>query len=117
MIVVEGREEAHFKSAIIATGSHPVRPPDYGIDSSKSVASTGLLVVVEVPKRLVVLGGGVIGCEFASIFQHFGPNVKIVEFMADLVTNEDPDAIKMLKHSFRNYCIAMSTSIPADTPR
>ena len=76
-IVVEGGEEVHFKSAIIATGSHPVRPPVEGIESARCVDSTGLLSVAEPPKRLVVLGGGVIGCEFASIFNHFGSEVEI----------------------------------------
>ena len=106
-IVVEGGEEVHFKSAIIATGSHPMRPPVEGIDSSKCVDSTGLLAVSEVPKRLVVLGGGVIGCEFASIFNHFGSEVTIVEFMPHLIPNEDADAIKTLEKSFKSHDITM----------
>ena len=106
-IVVEGGEEVHFKSAIIATGSHPVRPPVEGIDSPKCVDSTGLLAVAEVPKRLVVLGGGVIGCEFASIFNHFGSEVTIVEFMPHLIPNEDADAIKTLEKSFKSHGITM----------
>jgi dihydrolipoamide dehydrogenase len=99
-IVVEGGEEVHFKSAVIATGSHPVRPPVEGIDSPKCVDSTGLLAVDEAPKRLVVLGGGVIGCEFASIFRRFGSEVAIVEFLPHLVAAEDADAVKQLEKSF-----------------
>jgi dihydrolipoamide dehydrogenase len=57
--------------------------------------------VAEAPKRLVVLGGGVIGCEFASIFNHFGSEVTIVEFMPHLIPNEDSDAIKQLEKSFK----------------
>ena len=45
------------------------------------------------PERLVVLGGGVIGCEFASIFAHFGSNVTIVEMLPNLLGNEDADAV------------------------
>jgi len=106
-IVVEGGEEVRFKHAVISTGSHPVRPPVAGIDSAKCVDSTGLLAIGEVPKRLIVLGGGVIGCEFASIFQHFGAEVSIVEFMPHLIPNEDADAIKTLEKSFKAHGIAL----------
>src|SRR4051794_40360210 len=78
---VEGAEKVNFKHAVIATGSAPARPPVDGIDHPRCVDSTGMLAVTEVPKRLVVLGGGVIGCEFASIFSHFGVEVTIVEFL------------------------------------
>src|SRR6266545_5660166 len=71
-IAVEGGEDVTFKSAIVATGSVPLRPPIEGLDSRRCVDSTGLLAQTEVPRRLVVLGGGIIGCEFASIFQRFG---------------------------------------------
>src|ERR671938_974923 len=64
---VEGGEDVSFKSAIVATGSFPLRPPIPGLDSSRCVDSTGLLAQSEVPRRLVILGGGIIGCEFASI--------------------------------------------------
>ena len=68
-IAVEGGEDVSFQQAIVATGSFPLRPPIEGIDSPRCVDSTGLLAQTEVPRRLVVLGGGIIGCEFASIFQ------------------------------------------------
>ena len=60
-IAVEGSEDVTFKSAIVATGSFPVRPPIPGIDASRCVDSTGLLAQTEVPGRLVILGGGIIG--------------------------------------------------------
>ncbi len=112
-ILVEGGEEVRFKHAIIATGSHPVAPPVEGIASSKCVDSTGLLAVSDVPKRLIVLGGGVIGCEFASIFQHFGSQVTIVEFMPHLISTEDADAIKQLEKSFKTAGIAMQLGAKA----
>ncbi len=68
-IAVEGGEDVNFRSAVVATGSFPLRPPIAGLDSPRCVDSTGLLAQESVPKRLVVLGGGIIGCEFASIFQ------------------------------------------------
>lgn len=95
-IAVEGGEDVTFKSAIVATGSFPMRPPIDGLDSKLCVDSTGLLAQEAVPKRLVVLGGGIIGCEFASIFERFGSAVTIVEMLPSLIPMEDEDAAKEL---------------------
>ncbi len=70
---VEGGEDVTFKSAIVATGSFPLRPPIPGLDCDLCVDSTGLLAQTEVPRRLVILGGGIIGAEFASIFAASAP--------------------------------------------
>ncbi|HSG12616.1 MAG TPA: dihydrolipoyl dehydrogenase [Gaiellaceae bacterium] len=89
-----------FKSAIVATGSYPIRPPIPGLDSPRCVDSTGLLAQTEVPRRLVVLGGGIIGCEFASIFERFGSEVTIVEMLDSLIPQEDADATSELRKAF-----------------
>src|SRR6478735_9052180 len=99
-IAVEGAEDITFKSAIVATGSYPVRPPIPGLDSPRCVDSTGLLSQTEVPRRLVVLGGGIIGSEFASIFNRFGSEVTIVEMLDTLIPQEDADAAKELAKQF-----------------
>jgi len=99
-IAVEGGEDVSFKSAIIATGSFPLRPPIDGLDSPRCVDSTGLLAQTEVPKRLLVLGGGIIGCEFASIFARFGSDVTIIEMLPTLIPQEDADASKELAKQF-----------------
>src|SRR5690348_831622 len=99
-IAVEGAEDVSFKQAIVATGSYPLRPPIPGLDSSRCVDSTGLLAQTEVPKRLVILGGGIIGCEFASIFQRFGSEVTIIEMLPTLIPQEDADAAKELAKQF-----------------
>jgi dihydrolipoamide dehydrogenase len=99
-ISVEGGEDVTFKSAVIATGSFPLRPPIEGLDSKRCVDSTGLLAQTEVPKRLVVLGGGIIGCEFASIFSRFGTEVTIIEMLDRLILSEDDDAAKELAKQF-----------------
>ena len=106
-IAVEGGEDVTFRSAIVATGSYPMRPPIPGLDSPRCVDSTGLLAQTEVPRRLVVLGGGIIGCEFASIFAHFGSEVTIVEMLPTLIPQEDEDAAKELKKAFKKRGIAM----------
>jgi dihydrolipoamide dehydrogenase len=100
-IAVEGGEDVSFKSAVIATGSSPLRPPIEGIDSARCVDSTGLLEQSEVPKRLVILGGGIIGCEFASILDRFGSEVMIIEMLPQLIPMEDEDAGKELLKQFK----------------
>src|SRR5262245_25810441 len=100
-IAVEGGEAVSFRSAIVATGSYPVRPPIPGLDSPRCVDSTGLLAATEVPRRLVILGGGIIGCEFASIFNRFGTEVTIIEMLPHLIPAEDEDASKELEKAFR----------------
>lgn len=106
-IAVEGGEDVTFRTAVVATGSYPMRPPIPGLDSPRCVDSTGLLAQTEVPRRLVVLGGGIIGCEFASIFAHFGSEVTIVEMLPTLIPQEDEDAAKELKKAFKKRGIAM----------
>jgi dihydrolipoamide dehydrogenase len=99
-IAVEGGEDVTFKSAVVATGSFPLRPPIEGLDSPRCVDSTGLLAQTEVPKRLVILGGGIIGSEFASIFNRFGSEVTIIEMLPNLIPAEDDDASKELAKQF-----------------
>ena len=99
-IAVEGGEDVTFRNAIVATGSFPIRPPIDGLDSDLCVDSTGLLAQTEVPRRLVILGGGIIGCEFASILQTFGSEVTVVEMLDRLIPAEDEDASKELAKQF-----------------
>jgi dihydrolipoamide dehydrogenase len=106
-IAVEGQEDVTFANAIIATGSYPMRPPIPGLDSPRCVDSTGLLAQTEVPRRLVVLGGGIIGCEFASIFERFGTEVTIVEMLDRLIPQEDGDATKELQKAFTKRGITL----------
>jgi len=106
-LAVEGAEDVTFRSAVVATGSYPLRPPIPGLDSARCVDSTGLLAQTEVPRRLVVLGGGIIGCEFASIFQRFGSEVTIVEMLPTLIPQEDADAAKELAKQFGRRGIAL----------
>jgi dihydrolipoamide dehydrogenase len=107
-LAVEGGEDVAFKSAIVATGSAPLRPPIPGLDSPRCVDSTGLLAQETLPRRLVVLGGGIIGCEFASIFSRFGSEVTIIEMLDTLIPQEDADAAKELAKQFGKRGIALN---------
>jgi len=106
-IAVEGSESVQFKSAIVATGSFPIRPPIPGLDSPRCIDSTGLLAQTEVPRRLVILGGGIIGCEFASIFERFGSEVTIVEMLETLIPQEDVEATTELRKVFTKRGITL----------
>jgi thioredoxin reductase len=106
-LAVTGGEDVTFTSAIIATGSFPLRPPIQGLESDRCVDSEGLLAQTEVPRRLVILGGGVIGCEFASIFARFGSQVTIIEMLPALIPQEDADASHELAKQFRRRGITL----------
>lgn len=84
---------------IIATGSHPVMPRVEGIDNPHVVSSTGLLALAELPRRLVIIGAGVIGMEMASAFSAFGSEVTVVEFLKECLPMADTDLAKRLRKS------------------
>lgn len=105
-ISIEG-DQITFGSAIIASGSAPMRPPIPGIDDSRCIDSTGMLALEQLPARVVVLGGGVIGCEFASIFNMFGSEVTIIEMMPNLIGREDAAAAATLTKEFKSAGIGV----------
>jgi dihydrolipoyl dehydrogenase len=113
-IAVDGAEDVAFQQAIVATGSYPLRPPIEGLDSSRVVDSTGLLAQTQVPRRLVVLGGGIIGCEFASILHRFGSDVTIIEMLPQLIPQEDEDAAKELAKQFGRRGITVNLDSRCD---
>lgn len=82
---------------IIATGSSPKMPNIEGINSKAVVDSTKLLSLQTCPKSLCIVGAGVIGMEFASIFQSFGCKVTVIEFLKECLTNMDADCAKRLR--------------------
>ena len=113
-LAVEGGEDGQLQARGHRHAARaPARPPVDGIDHPRCVDSTGMLAVSEVPKRLVVLGGGVIGCEFASIFAHFGIEVTIVEMLDHLIPMEDADAINALERAFKKRGITVHTGAKA----
>src|ERR1044072_8689198 len=113
-IEVEGGEPVTFKTAIVATGWYQLRPPIDGLDSPRCVASTGRLAQSAVPPRLVVLGGGIIGCEFGSIFRRFGSEVTIIEMLPALIPQEDADASKELAKQFERRGITLHLETSAE---
>lgn len=86
------------RHVILATGSEPVMPPIPGAaDNAFVVDSTGLLELQAVPERLTVIGGGVIGVEFASLFAMLGTRVTVIEMLPEIVPFMDADIAPMLR--------------------
>ena len=95
---------------IIATGSYSASLPIPGADLDGVITSKEILDLEEVPKRLCVIGAGVIGLEFASIFKSFGSDVKVVEFCKEILPRFDTDLAKRLKQALGKRGIDIETS-------
>jgi len=89
------------KNIILATGSYPKTLPGLEIDGKQIVTSEEAMKFDYVPKSVIVLGGGVIGCEFASVWKSFGAEVTIIEGLPHLVALEDESSSKQLERAFR----------------
>jgi dihydrolipoamide dehydrogenase len=95
------REVIEAKNIIIATGSKPASLPNISIDKVRIISSTEALVLDEIPKRMVVIGGGVIGMEMASVYARLGSKVSVVEYQDRIVGSMDSDISKDLMKSMK----------------
>src|SRR6201994_168 len=86
---------------VLATGSGPRSLPGLDIDGERVITSDHALVLDRVPASVVILGGGVIGVEFASVWRSFGAEVTIVEMLPQLLPLEDETSAKLLQRAFR----------------
>ncbi|MCY7409579.1 MAG: dihydrolipoyl dehydrogenase [Chitinophagales bacterium] len=91
--------EIETAKVIIATGSKPSSIPGVEIDKKRIITSTEALSLKEIPKEMIVIGGGVIGCELASLYARIGTKVKIVEYFDSLIATMDKDLGKELQRS------------------
>ena len=98
-------EDISFAKAIIATGSKPADLPYAKIDKQKIISSTEALALKNVPKELVVIGAGVIGCELGSVFARLGTKVRIVEYLNSAIPTMDGTMGKELGKSLKNIGI------------
>ena len=98
---------------IIATGSETKMIPVQGLDDPRLVDSTGLLALESLPKRLCIIGAGVIGMEFASAFQRFGSDVTVIEFLKECLPALDSDIAKRLRKTLEKKGITfkMKTAV------
>ena len=92
-----GRTTVGFEQAIIAAGSEAIYLPFIPKDDPRVFSSTGGLEIADIPKRLLVLGGGIIGLEMANVYAELGSKVTVVELLPQLMTGADPDLVKPLQ--------------------
>lgn len=111
--VVADGEEYEAPNIIIATGSRSRSLPIPGSDAEYVMSSTEMLEIDHVPESLTVIGGGVIGMEFASIFSNLGSKVTVIEFMKQILPPFDSDIAKRLKQSLSKKGIEIVTSAAA----
>ena len=107
-VTVDGQEYS-ADYIIIATGSVSASLPIPGADLPGILTSREILDIEEVPQRLCVIGGGVIGLEFASVFRSFGSEVTVLEYFKDILPRFDTDLSKRLKQSLGKRGIEIST--------
>lgn len=91
-----GKTNVSFDQCIIAAGSEPVNLPFIPHDDERVIDSTGALELREIPKRMLILGGGIIGLEMACVYDALGSKVSVVEFMDQLMPGADKDIVKPL---------------------
>jgi len=101
------RSELTADSVILATGSEPVRLPNLDFSDPHIITSDELLQLTHLPPSLIVIGGGVIGCEFAAIFAELGTQVTIVEMLDQLLPGEDKRTARTLQQAFKRAGIAV----------
>ena len=109
----DGAATVHEAPAVIvATGSSPVMPPIPGCrDNPKVVDSTGLLALPEVPKKLCVIGGGVIGVEFAGLFSSLGSSVEVVEMMDEIIPFMDKEQAPVMRRAMKGVAFRLGCKV------
>jgi len=111
--VAVNEEKISSKRFVIATGSRPFCPPIEGLEESGYLTNIDMFSLAELPKRLVVLGGGPIGLEMAQAFNRLGSQVSVVEMLPHLLPQEDPELSEALKNKLSAEGVNIYTSVSA----
>ncbi|MBP7272289.1 MAG: dihydrolipoyl dehydrogenase [Saprospiraceae bacterium] len=98
-------EEIQSTHTIIATGSKPVTPEAFNYDKKRIITSTEALNISEVPKRMVIIGGGVIGLELGSVYARLGTQIDVIEYLDRILPGMDKDCAKELERSLKKMGI------------
>ena len=100
----EGVKTVAFRHCIIAAGSSVAKIPGFPYDDPRIIDSTGALKLAQIPKRLLVIGGGIIGLEMATVYDALGSKITVVELMDGLIPGADRDVVRPLaKHIEKRY--------------
>jgi dihydrolipoamide dehydrogenase len=112
-IVTDDGTEVYAKNIVIATGSRPTQLPGFEFDEKQILSSNSMLKIQKLPKNLLILGAGAIGCEFAYIMNSFGVEVQLVEMADQILPFEDPDNVRVLAKTFADSGIQILTEARA----
>jgi dihydrolipoamide dehydrogenase len=114
-----GDTTIHFEHCIIAAGSQATQIPSFPNDDDRLMDSTGALKLDEVPKKLLIIGGGIIGLEMATVYDALGSEITVVEFMDNLIPGCDKDLVrpltKIIKKRYKD--IYLSTKVTEIKPQ
>ncbi|MDP1970125.1 MAG: FAD-dependent oxidoreductase, partial [Methylobacter sp.] len=101
-----GIQNVSFDQAIIAAGSHPTKIPVFPNDDPRLWDSTDALELTEIPKKLLIVGGGIIGLEMATVYHAFGSEISVVELMDQIIPGCDNDLVtplyRRIKKQYKN---------------
>lgn len=103
----EHTQTVSFDHCIIAAGSSVARIPGLPYDDPRIIDSTGALKLEKIPKHMLVIGGGIIGLEMASVYSALGSNISIVEFMDQIIPGADEDLVRPLYRRIKNRYAAI----------
>ncbi len=112
-VTVNGERNITAKNIIIATGSRPRILPGFEFDGSHVLSSTDALMLQKLPAKLLIIGSGAIGLEFAHIFNAFGVSITVVEVMDQILPIEDAETVAVLRKSFERRGMTFLTSTKA----
>jgi dihydrolipoamide dehydrogenase len=107
----DGTRLVRFAHCIIAAGSQPVKLPGFPWDDPRVMDSTDALTLAEIPKKLLVVGGGIIGLEMATVYRALGSEVTVVELMDQLMPGADPDLVKPLADRLKKQGVAVHLKV------
>jgi dihydrolipoamide dehydrogenase len=93
----KGQVSIEFENAIIACGSRPVEIPGFPNEDPRLINSTGALALEDVPKKMLVVGGGIIGLEMGTVYSTLGSQIDVVELQSSLIPGCDPDLVRPLQ--------------------
>ncbi|MFA3792955.1 dihydrolipoyl dehydrogenase [Aliiglaciecola sp. SL4] len=110
----DGKTTITFDNAIIAAGSEPVSLPFIPNDDDRVIDSTGALEMKDIPEKMLVLGGGIIGLEMGTVYRSLGSQIDVVEFLDQLIPAADKDVIKIYQKYVKNkFNVMLQTKVTA----
>ena len=112
VITEEGAQSYSFNNAIVATGSRPIEIPGFPF-GERILDSTGALSIPEIPKELVVIGGGYIGSELAGVFANYGTKITILEGADQIISTFEKDMVRLVENDFKKKGVDIVTGAMA----